>query len=228
MKTITFYFDFISPYAYLAWTQIHALAARHACEVVPRPILFAALLDANGQKGPAEIPSKRIYTFKDTVRSAARLGVPLAAPASHPFNPLLSLRVASADVDAERRRMLIDALFVATWVRSVDVTDAKNVAEVVQGAGLDGQALVDWANSADAKERVKKTTAEALEAGVFGVPTVKVEGELFWGLDSLANLEQLLGGRDPLKGGSYGAWAKVVPSAIRPGGRDADRGRKDG
>src|SRR5580700_6920676 len=142
MKSITFYFDFISPYAYLAWTQIHALAARHECEVVPKPILFAALLDANGQKGPAEIPNKRIYTFKDVVRSAARLGVPLAAPASHPFNPLLALRVASADVDRERHRTLIDALFAATWVRSVDVTDVKNVVDVVQRGGLDGQALV--------------------------------------------------------------------------------------
>ena len=141
MKTITFYFDFISPYAYLAWTQIHVLAARHECEVEPKPILFAALLDANGQKGPAEIPNKRVYTFKDTVRSAARLGVPLAAPASHPFNPLLALRVASAEVDAQRSRSLVDALFAATWVRSVDVTDAKNVEEVVQKAGLDGQRL---------------------------------------------------------------------------------------
>src|ERR1700722_4526563 len=132
MKTITFYFDFISPYAYLAWTQVHALASRHDCEVVPKPILFAALLDANGQKGPAEIPNKRIYTFKDVVRSAARLGVPLAAPASHPFNPLLALRVASAELDARRRRALIDALFAATWVESVDVTDAKSVADVLQ------------------------------------------------------------------------------------------------
>src|SRR5580704_13383371 len=124
MKTMSFYFDFISPYAYLAWTQIHAIASRHCCEVVPKPILFAALLDANGQKGPAEIPSKRIYTFKDVIRSAARLGVPLAAPASHPFNPLLALRVASAEIDVQRRRPLIDALFTATWVESVDVSDA--------------------------------------------------------------------------------------------------------
>jgi 2-hydroxychromene-2-carboxylate isomerase len=187
--------------------------------VVPKPILFAALLDANGQKGPAEIPNKRIYTFKDTVRSAARLGAPLAAPASHPFNPLLPLRVASAEVDAQRRRPLIDALFAATWVHSVDITDVKNVAEVVQKAGLDGQALVEWAKSAEAKERVKKTTAEALDAGAFGVPTMTVDGELFWGLDSFANLEQLLAGKDPLKGASYGAWAKVVPSAIRPASR---------
>jgi 2-hydroxychromene-2-carboxylate isomerase/predicted enzyme related to lactoylglutathione lyase len=222
MKKLTFYFDFISPYAYLAWTQIHALAARHGCEVVPRPILFAVLLDANGQKGPAEIPRKRIYTFKDTVRSAHRLGVPLAAPASHPFNPLLALRVASEDSKPDAQRALIDALFTATWERSVDVTDAKNVAEIARGAGLDGARLVEWAGSPEAKDRVKRTTAEALEAGAFGVPTMVVEGELFWGLDSLPNLEQCLEGRDPLKGATYGAWAKVVPSASRPGSVPAD------
>src|SRR5580658_2214874 len=171
MNTITFFFDFISPYAYLAWTQIHALAERHGREVVPRPVLFAALLDANGQKGPAEIPRKRAYTFKDAVRSARRLGVPIAAPASHPFNPLLALRVASADVSPEERRALVDALFAATWQRSVDVTDPSKVSDIARGAGLDDDRLIEWARSNEAKERVKKTTDEALDAGAFGVPT---------------------------------------------------------
>ncbi len=217
MKQLTFYFDFISPYAYLAWTQIHALAARHEHEVVPRPILFAALLDANGQKGPAEIPNKRLYTFKDTIRTANRLGVPITAPASHPFNPLLALRVASADLKAAEGRALVDALFDATWRRGVDVTDARSVAEVVRAAGLDGPRLVEWAASPEAKERVKKVTAEALAAGAFGVPTMVAEGELFWGVDSFANLERNLEGKDPLKGMAEAPWRKVVPSATRPG-----------
>jgi 2-hydroxychromene-2-carboxylate isomerase/catechol 2,3-dioxygenase-like lactoylglutathione lyase family enzyme len=216
MKSLTFYLDFISPYAYLGWTQIHALAARHDCEVVPEPILFAALLDANGQKGPAEIPSKRVYTFKDVTRSAHRLGVPIAAPASHPFNPLLALRVASADLPADRRRALVDTLFAATWQKSVNVSDPTHVSRLLEGAGFDGARLVEWAGSAEAKERVKKTTARALEAGAFGVPTMVVEGELFWGLDSFANLERWLEGKDPLKGTAGDPWKDVVASANRP------------
>jgi 2-hydroxychromene-2-carboxylate isomerase/predicted enzyme related to lactoylglutathione lyase len=222
MKKLTFYFDFISPYAYLAWTQIHPLAARHGCQIVPRPLLFAALLDANGQKGPAEIPRKRLYTFKDSVRSAARLGVPIAAPASHPFNPLLALRVASFEMKPEPQRALIDALFAATWTKSVDVTVAANVAEVARGAGLDGPQLVEWAKTDDAKDRVKKTTAEALEAGAFGVPTMVVDDELFWGLDSLPNLERLLEGKDPVAGVPKAPWANVVASASRPASTRTD------
>jgi 2-hydroxychromene-2-carboxylate isomerase len=221
MRSITFYFDFISPYAYLAWTQIHALGSRHACDVVPRPVLFAALLDANGQKGPAEIPRKRLYTFRDSVRSAHRLGVPIAAPASHPFSPLLALRVASADMKADQKRALVDALFVSAWGRSLDVTNEATVIEIARGAGLDGARLVEWGRSPEAKDRVKQTTAEALEAGAFGVPTMIVDGELFWGLDSFANLERFLDGKAALPDAIYEAWTKVIPSATRPGSKEA-------
>jgi 2-hydroxychromene-2-carboxylate isomerase/predicted enzyme related to lactoylglutathione lyase len=223
MRELTFYFDFVSPYAYLAWSQIHALAARRACEVVPRPLLFAALLDANGQKGPAEIARKRAYTFKDVVRTADRLGVSIAAPASHPFNPLLALRVASADMKPEQRRALVDALFLAAWGRGLDVTDPNRVAEIVGGvADLDAPGLLEWAKSADAKERVRRTTAEALDAGAFGVPTMIVERELFWGLDSFANLDRYLDGKDPVGGAAQAAFAKVAPSASRPGATRAE------
>ena len=110
---LRFYFDYISPYAYLAWTQIHALAARHGRTVEPVPVLFAALLDANGQRGPAEIPRKRVYIFKDTLRTAHLLGVPLGGPKTHPFNPLLALRVSSLPMEPETRRRLIDKLYAA-------------------------------------------------------------------------------------------------------------------
>ena len=115
MAPLTFYFDLGSPYAYLAWTQIHAIAARRHATVEPTPVLFAGLLNAHGQKGPAEIPPKRIYVFKDTLRRARRLGIPLSPPPSHPFNPLLALRASSLELPEDRRRALVDALFRATW-----------------------------------------------------------------------------------------------------------------
>ena len=224
MKTLTFYFDFISPYAYLAWTQIHPLAERYGWEVDPKPVLFAALLDANGQKGPAEIPRKRSYTFKDVTRSAHRLGVPLAAPASHPFNPLLALRVASSDRTSGERRAVIDALFAATWVKSLDVSASDQVEALLGEAGFDGRGLVAWAASPEAKDRVRQATAEALEVGAFGVPTIVAQGELFWGLDSFANLELFLNGKGPPVGPLAASWNQVTASASRPAA-DRQKGR---
>jgi 2-hydroxychromene-2-carboxylate isomerase len=217
MAKLTFYFDFISPYAYLAWTQIHDLAERHGAVVEPAPILFAALLDANGQKGPAEIPRKRVWIFKDVLRQAHRLGVPLAPPASHPFNPLLALRVAGADVPEAQRRALIDTIYLAAWGQGVDVTDPATVAALAGRVGLDGSALVAWAGSPEGKERMKQRTAEALERGAFGVPTILAGGELFWGLDSFDDIERRLRGEDPLTPDAVERWSKVTPSARRPG-----------
>src|SRR5262245_66075664 len=115
MAELRFCFDYVSPYSYLAWTQIHALAAKHGRDVAPWPVLFAALLNAAGTKGPAEVPRKRIYVFKDCLRIAHRLGVPLAPPPAHPFNPLVALRVSSLAMDAAKKRALVDALFAAVW-----------------------------------------------------------------------------------------------------------------
>jgi 2-hydroxychromene-2-carboxylate isomerase len=214
---VTFYFDFISPYAYLAWTQIHRLAERNGRAVEPVPVLFAALLDANGQKGPAEIERKRAYIFKDVVRSAHTLGEPIAPPATHPFNPLLALRITTVDLPETGRRALIDAVFRATWAESVNVSDPERMTEVLAGAGLDGKALVDWATTPTAKDRVRANTALALDAGAFGVPTMLVDGELFWGLDSFAHVETRLRGNDPVDAALLHEWARVVPSARRPG-----------
>src|SRR5262245_43625018 len=94
-RSIRFFFDFISPYSYLAWTQLPQLAQRHSCTVQATPVLFAALLDAHGTKGPAEVPARRRYVMKDIARKAHAFGVPIDVPFAHPFNPLLALRIAS-------------------------------------------------------------------------------------------------------------------------------------
>src|SRR5690349_24411474 len=86
---VEFWFDFISPFGYLAWQRIHSLVDAHGRDVVYRPTLFAALLNHWGQLGPAEIPPKRVFVFKQVLRRAHVLGVPLVPPPRHPFNPLL-------------------------------------------------------------------------------------------------------------------------------------------
>jgi 2-hydroxychromene-2-carboxylate isomerase len=211
---LRFHFDFLSPYAWLAWNGVHDLAARHGREVEPVPTLLAALLTHWGHKGPAEIPPKRVWVLKNTSRLARRMGVPLALPPAHPFNPLVALRVASLPLPAGERRAAIDALWRATWAGGPGVGDADTVARVLDAAGLDGRALVEAAGSPEGKERLRAQTEEAIAAGVFGVPTIRVDGDLFWGLDAFPDVDDFLTGRDAVDADLLDRW-NDLPAAAR-------------
>jgi 2-hydroxychromene-2-carboxylate isomerase len=211
---IRFYFDYVSPYAYLAWTRIRPLAARIGETVEPVPILFAALLDAWGQKGPAEIPPKREWLFKDVVRRAHSYGVPLVPPPAHPFNPLPAARATLAVVDADRERA-IDALYAATWGGGGGVDGAERVARVLADAGFDADAILRDAASAAVKQRLRDLTEAARSEGVFGVPTLILRGELFWGDDSLPQLEAFARGEDTLDPAWIDRWRGLPASATR-------------
>lgn len=209
---IQFYFDFISPYSYLAWTQIHELAGRRQRLVEPVPVLLAGLLGHHGTRGPAEVPAKRVYVFVDCVRTARRLGVPLSPPPTHPFNPLLALRAASLELDDDLRRQLIDALFAEVWGGGRGVEDEGVVTEIGDRLGIDD--IAARAREPAIKERLRSQTEELVGLGGFGVPTMAVNGEIFWGLDSFANLEAHLQGQR-LPEDLLERWAHVQPSATR-------------
>lgn len=211
---LRFLFDYISPYAYLAWMQIHALAARHEREVEPVPVLLAGMLQAHGTRGPAEIPAKRSYVFRDAHRLGHRLGVPILPPPAHPFNPLSALRVTALFTGAEQRTM-IDALFTAVWNGGAGLATPPDVARALDGIGLDGDALVAAANSDDAKQRIRHNTDTAIAAGVFGVPTILADEEMFWGVDSLANLEAYLRGDCVLDPEVVARWETLPAAATR-------------
>ena len=212
---IRFHFDFLSPYAYLAWTQIHALADRHGREVEPVPVLFAALLDHHGTRGPAEIAAKRRYLMFDVVRKARALGVPIAPPPHHPFNPLLALRIASLPMPAPARRALIDRIYNAVW--SGEARDIEDRAVLTAIAGADA---VEAAGTPDAKARLRTQTEAAIADGVFGVPTMLVDGEPFWGVESLPELDHFLAtGTPTIDADSLARWSALQPSATRPGSR---------
>lgn len=219
---LAFHFDFLSPYAYLAWTQIHTLAGLYGRRVVPVPTLLAALLAHGDTRGPAEIPAKRVYVFKDVVRTAQVLGVPLEPPPNHPFNPLCALRACAVDgLGDDQRKELIDALFLATWGGGDGVDGEDKVRAVADGIGLDGEAIVAAASTESAKDRLRDATGRAIGHGVFGVPTVHVDGELFFGLDAFDHLERFLAGDDPFQRGAIDAallarWQAITPSASRP------------
>jgi len=215
-STIGFYFDYESPNAYLAWTQLPKLANRYGFTVDPVPILYAALLDANGQLGPGEQPTKGRWMSKNMLRKASLLGVPLNPPAFLPFNPLLALRMSILPLEDRIRRALIDALFEAVWVRGLHVSDATVVEGVATEIGLPGSTLVAQAQRAEIKSQLRVQTDEAIAKGVFGVPSMVVGEELFWGYDDFPYLELFLAGKDPLSATEWQKWDRPVrASAMR-------------
>ncbi len=187
MKHITFYLDFISPYAYLAFEALPQALMGTSYTVTYKPILFAALLKHHGQLGPAEIPSKREWTYRQVQWLAQRQGAPLQMPAAHPFNPLGLLRLALACAPANR--YVCEVIFKHAWVGGADAADANRLQDLAQRLAprLD-------VNSPEVKDLLKANTDEAIQNGVFGVPTLRVDGKNFWGLDALPMLRDYLDG----------------------------------
>jgi len=180
------------------------------------PVLFAGLLEAYGQLGPAEIPAKILWMSRSNLRKAARLGVPLEPPAFHPFNPLLALRLSSLDLAADQRQALIDALFAAVWARGLHVSEPEVVVRVLDEVGLPGAALVERTQDPACKALLRRRTEDAIARGVFGVPTMEVGDEAFWGYDDFPQLELVLAGRDPLDPSVWRRWqASARASAVR-------------
>jgi len=139
--------------------------------------------------------------------------VPLHPPAFHPFNPLLALRTSSLAMDDAARARLVGGLLRGVWAERRHVSDAAVVAQIANEAGLDGAALVEAAQQPEAKATLRKQTDDAIAAGVFGVPTITVDGELFFGYDDFPFLERFLAGRDPLDRGALAEWARAPRSS---------------
>ncbi|MDI1481020.1 2-hydroxychromene-2-carboxylate isomerase [Polyangium sp. y55x31] len=194
MRTVRFYFDVISPYVWLAWSQVPEVEARTGARFDLEPVLFAGLLLANENKGPAEIPSKRVHMLHDVARWAMMLKRPYAGPPAHPFNPLKAQRMCAALEDPEARRRLAGALIVATWENGRDLMNDAELSAIADDVGLDGAALLAATEEKAVKDRLRKNTEQAIAKGVFGVPTFVVDDQLFWGNDRLGFLETYLAG----------------------------------
>ena len=172
---LRWYFDFISPFACLQWPKVRALMADEP--VVPVPIVFGAVLAAVGQKGPAEIPGKRVFTYRHALWRARMRGVELRFPPAHPFNPLPALRLCiAAGTTAEA----IDAIFDWIWLCGQAGDNPEALAPVAARLGLASEACADDA----ARAMLRANTDAAIAAGIFGVPTLAVGDTLFWGDDA--------------------------------------------
>jgi len=191
---IDFYFDFSSPYGYLASRVIDGVAARHGRSVTWRPHLIGAVFPTTGSKPLLDIPMKGDYARRDLARTARRMGVPFELPAQFPF---LSVAAARAfywlgDSDPARARDLAAALYNAAFGEGRDITDVDYVVDVAAGLGVDGEALRAALGDAAVKDRLKREVAVAIERGVFGSPYIIVDGEPFWGHDKLDEIDRWL------------------------------------
>lgn len=211
MKHITFYLDFISPYAYLAFEQLPLALMGHSYSVTYKPILLAALLKQHGQLGPAEIAPKRDWTYRQVQWLAQRQGLELQLPAAHPFNPLALLRLAVAcNAQGLPNRYVCETLLRHVWRGGADAVDARRLHAVTQQL-----APARDVNGEDVKAQLRAHTAEAMALGVFGVPTFAVDGKLFWGFDALPMLRDYVHGEAWFAGPQWDAAAQLPAGSVR-------------
>jgi len=193
MKQLTFWFDPISPFAYLAFERLPQALEGLSIDVRYQPVLFAGLLKHWGQKGPAEIEPKRAWTFRHVHWIAHQHGITMQTPEQHPFNPLPHLRLllACAPEGGTPNRYVCETVLRDVWVRGGDASEPARIATLTQELAP----RLDPASD-PVKAALRDASARAVASGVFGVPTIEVDGRLFWGVDSLAMLAAHLRG-DP-------------------------------
>jgi 2-hydroxychromene-2-carboxylate isomerase len=218
---IEFFYDPISPYAYLAFERLPQALMGHSVHLRYRPVLFGALLKANGQLGPAEIPGKRDWTYQQCGWLAQHHGVRFELPTAHPFNPLALLRLglacASEAAPGETNRLVTEMLFHHVWQGGHDAVDPARLADLQarlqEHVSLCGR---EWLapDSAEVKQGLRANTDAALALGLFGVPALVLDGRVFWGQDALPMLRACMDGDTWFQSGAWEA-AAVVPAGVR-------------
>lgn len=196
-KKIDWYFDYISPFAFLQWPHIRRMPL--GVEVCYKPVLFAGLLKHWGHLGPAEIPQKRIFTYRHVQWLAQREGRELRFPPAHPFNPLKALRLTLC---CQSHPEAIDAIFNYLWVQGRSLEDEAGFRELCTTLGV---ADPDKAlREPQVKAALKQNGQDAVAEGVFGVPTAVVEDVLFWGADATDMLLDFLNHPQQFREGELG------------------------
>ncbi len=189
MTPVTFWFDPVSPYAYLAFERLPQVLQGHSVAVAYRPVLFAAMLKTWGQKGPAEIEPKRAWTFRQVHWLAHQHGLPIATPAQHPFTPLPLLRLLQA---AGPNRRTCELVLHHVWRGDgADALAPERLASLRERLAPPRDPDAD-----DVKRELREASDEAVARGLFGVPTLECRDRLFWGFDALPMLRAMLDG-DP-------------------------------
>ena len=213
MKHITFYLDFISPYAYLAFERLPEALKGISHSVDYRPVLFAGMLKHYGQLGPAEIAPKRDWTYRQVMWLADKLGFPMQMPASHPFNPLPLLRLAVAcneRTTGDANRYVCETIFRHVWQGGLEAANNHRLELLIKQLEPAHDLQSDGVKSC-----LKNNTDTAIAQGVFGVPAFTVDDKVFWGLDALPMLRDYLLGAPWFQGDEWNAVENVAPGIKR-------------
>ena len=195
MKEIHFYFDFISPYAWLAFQALPKALEGISHRVHYHPVVFGAMLKHHGQLGPAEMPGKREWTYRQVMWLAKQQGTDLQMPASHPFNSLALLRLAVAATDnGEPNRYVVESIFKHVWCTGLEAADAERFAALQLHLLSQAHLTLKDPQSVEVKQMLQQQTQQAIDLGLFGVPSMVVNGQIFWGQDALPMLRAYLQG----------------------------------
>lgn len=196
-KQIEFYFDFGSPTAYLAYTQLPRIAAEHGAGIVWRPMLLGGVFKSAGNQSPVMVALKGVWMWSDMERWARRYGVPLLKNPHFIINTLTLMRIA---VGLQMRKpdqfaRYVETMFHAMWVEPCNLGDAAVVAATLQKAGFDAAALAALATEPEVKAKLIDATDAAVKRGVFGAPTMFVGSDMFFGQDRLEFVREALASR---------------------------------
>jgi 2-hydroxychromene-2-carboxylate isomerase len=205
-NTLLFYFDFLSPFSYLAWRRISSLdkwASAFQIEMEYCPVTMATIIHSHDTKGPAEIPSKRNYLTRQILRYAAKNGIPFTFPKELPFNSLYALRSVLTVDDVKQKERLIDQIFVAGWERGEDIGSEEVMKTIWAACDLDPEQTLESIMSSEIRKKLKMINKQAVAQKLFGVPTFVWKDELFWGADSIDDLVNVIEGKDFLNREHY-------------------------
>ena len=193
-EPIEFWFDFSSPYSFLASERIDDLAAKHGRQVKWRPMMLGAAFKASGLPLLLSVPLKGEYSKRDLQRSARFLGIPYKFPPAFPVTTLAAARgyYWLHGQDCAKAREFAHAVFRAYWVEGRDVGELSIVLEIADALGIDREAFAAAIATPEIKERVKQETEAAIAKGMFGAPYFIVDGEPFWGVDRLPQIDRWL------------------------------------
>lgn len=203
-KKIEFYFDFLSPYSYVAWTWVREHNANYDFDYIP--VSIPSIVAHFDTKGPAQIKPKRNYLFKDLLRFTSLNKIPFTTPESLPFNSLYALRLALKSVAGESQWDVIDAIYRAGWEHGLNIGNDEVLKSVLNEKNLDVAGLFARMEDKSSRVELKKNIEQALSKELFGVPSFLVDEELFWGNDSIKYLQMYLAGTDPLDHEKYQAF----------------------
>ncbi len=223
MKKIEFYFDFLSPYSYLAWTWVRdQMKNQEKNKTIGfdfYPIPMASLITHYETKGPAQIEPKRNYLFKDLLRKTKLHNIPFTTPKELPFNSLYALRLALLGVSGEKQQTVIDAIFTAGWEQGMDIGNDDVLKTILKDLVPAVSEIFEKMENKEARRELKQNLERAIENKLFGVPSFLVGNkdkdekapELFWGYDSIPFLTMYLNNQDPLDHHKYETFLKLFP-----------------